>query len=341
MTRLTRRWIRHAPVGTVMGISDLVRSHSASERIVCLGEALVDLICPDPVTSAAEARRYEAHPGGALANVAVAAARAGAPAALAGGIGTDPFGRLLMDRIRAEGVETSRLKELEALETPYAFVTLDLDREPSYRIHGAGIEAGVGAWEGEEDGLLEHCSALVVGSNTLVDPRSSGVTRKAVRLAGERGIPACFDVNLRAHRWEDLARARATCRELAAGCTLVKCNRAEAAWMTEGKGASDEELAEALVGLGAGRGAGSGGYGVLTRGGDGALMAGRARASASAPEIAKPYPLGSGDAFMGTLCAGLVAGAWDPESASESLRGAAIAGAEAARSPSALGGCDR
>ena len=46
--------------------------------IRCLGEALVDLICEHPVASLTEADSFSPHFGGALANVAVAAARAGA-----------------------------------------------------------------------------------------------------------------------------------------------------------------------------------------------------------------------------------------------------------------------
>lgn len=320
-----------------------------SERIVCLGEALVDLICPDPVASAADARRFEAHPGGALANVAVAVARAGGAAALAGATGTDPFGLMLRERLQAEGVDTSRMKSLDALETPYAFVTLDPDHEPTYRIHGAGIEAGVGAWEGQEGELVDGCAALVVGSNTLVDPRSAAVTRVVVALAGRRGIPVCFDVNLRAARWGDLNRALAICREVAAGCVLVKCNRAEATWLTEREGAGAEELAGALARVGAGEGGGVGGdassvaeegagaLGVVTRGAEGAVMGGRIEAHAAAPGVADPYPLGAGDAFMGTLCAGLVATDWRSEAVVDALRRATLAGAEAARTPSALG----
>ena len=52
--------------------------------IVCLGEALVDLICERPVRSLDEADSFSPHFGGALANVAVAARRAGADSARAG-----------------------------------------------------------------------------------------------------------------------------------------------------------------------------------------------------------------------------------------------------------------
>jgi hypothetical protein len=53
-----------------------------ADRILCLGEALVDLICERPIASVAEADAFVPHFGGVVANVAVVAARAGAPVAL-------------------------------------------------------------------------------------------------------------------------------------------------------------------------------------------------------------------------------------------------------------------
>ncbi len=61
--------------------------------IVCLGEGLVDLICERPIASITEADAFAPHFGGALANVAVAATRAGAQAGLAGAAGDDEWGR--------------------------------------------------------------------------------------------------------------------------------------------------------------------------------------------------------------------------------------------------------
>ena len=60
----------------------------AAMRTLCLGEALVDLVCERPVASIAEADAFVPRFGGAIANVAVTAARRGADVALAGGVGT-------------------------------------------------------------------------------------------------------------------------------------------------------------------------------------------------------------------------------------------------------------
>src|SRR5581483_220982 len=76
-------------------------------RTLCLGEALVDLICEQPIDSLAQAGAFVPHFGGAAANVAVMAARAGAKITLAGGAGDDAWGHWLRDRLVAEGVDVT------------------------------------------------------------------------------------------------------------------------------------------------------------------------------------------------------------------------------------------
>lgn len=69
--------------------------------IVSCGEALVDLV-PDPVA------------GGGPMNVAIAAARLGAPAAFAGGISTDVYGDLLWEHLVANRVDTRLCRRFDA-----------------------------------------------------------------------------------------------------------------------------------------------------------------------------------------------------------------------------------
>jgi fructokinase len=72
-------------------------------RILLLGEALVDLICERPVAGLAEADAFVPHFGGAVANVAVGAARQGAQVELAGGAGADAWGGWLRERSPRRG----------------------------------------------------------------------------------------------------------------------------------------------------------------------------------------------------------------------------------------------
>ena len=62
--------------------------------IVSSGEALVDLM-PEAVS------------GGGPMNVAIAAARLGAPSAFVGGISTDSYGDSICSHLTANGVDTS------------------------------------------------------------------------------------------------------------------------------------------------------------------------------------------------------------------------------------------
>jgi hypothetical protein len=137
--------------------------------ILCLGEAIVDLVCEQELDAPTDAEAFRPHFGGALANVAVSAARSGAPAALAGGVGDDPWGRWLSDRLSSEGVGTDWFSRVAGLQTPLAFVTFDRRREPTFLIYGDGIDAGLHSVSDVLTEAVGSSSALVFGSNTLVD----------------------------------------------------------------------------------------------------------------------------------------------------------------------------
>jgi fructokinase len=268
--------------------------------IVCVGEALVDLI-GEP--SGRDPERYTVHFGGALANVAVGIARAGAPAALAGGSGADDFGRFLRERLRSEGVDLRFHAEIPGLLTPFAFVRIDDGGEPHFRIHGDGIEAGLAAVAGREDELVEAAEAVVVGSNTLVAEPGRSVTLTVIERAEAAGVPVLFDPNLRPGRWQRLDEAVELCREVAGRCTVLKSNLTEARLLAGSEPADAAAAAAALIGLGVP-------LAVVTAGPLPAAARGAASAEKAPPTVPDPQPLGAGDAFMAALTAALHRQAW-------------------------------
>ena len=90
--------------------------------IVSCGDAIIDMM-PDPV------------PGGSNMNVAVAAARLGAPTAFLGRVSLDEFGDLLINHMEDSGVDT-RLVERGSEPTAKAIVSLD--PTPSFRFEADG-----------------------------------------------------------------------------------------------------------------------------------------------------------------------------------------------------------
>jgi sugar/nucleoside kinase (ribokinase family) len=299
--------------------------------ILCLGEAIVDLVCEREVESIEEADGLVPYFGGALANVAVAAARAGASAALAGGVGADPWGEWLAARLAAEGVDLTWLSHVEGIQTPVAFVTFDARREPTFEIYGDGLAAGMHSLDGRVDEAVDSAAAVVFGSNTLVGPVERELTMSARTRALEAGVPVLFDPNVRPNRWDDLATVAELSRRLAADAAVLRVNLDEARLLAGADaGSNPEELAEALLRLGPR-------LVVITLGEDGALVRGEARGSAQAGGVEVVSPMGAGDAFMGAFAAALAERNWDLSSADEALAPAVAAGSAACAHWGAIG----
>ena len=288
--------------------------------ILCLGEAIADLVCERDLAPGEEPDGFVPHPGGALANVAVAVARAGADAALLGGVGADLWGDWLRGRLGRARVGLDWMERVEEHATPVAFVTFDQHGEPSFQVYGEGIEATMLAGGRHLGSALGASEALIVGSNTLVGEPERRLTMDARDRALELGLPVLFDPNLRANRWSNLDRAVELCREVCDSIFLVKTARREAELLTGH--ADPAAAAEALCGLGAR-------IAVVTTGAGGALMRGAAEGQTGAPEVAVVSALGAGDAFMGVLAAGLSRLGWEESRAPEALEAAAAAGAGA------------
>ena len=112
---------------------------------LCLGEAIVDLVCERPVRKWEEADSFVPHFGGAVANVAVVAAGVGADVALAGGAGDDAWGHWLRLRLAEAGVDLRWFGLFPQVATPVAFVIVDSEGEPRYQLYGEGIESTIRA----------------------------------------------------------------------------------------------------------------------------------------------------------------------------------------------------
>ncbi len=277
---------------------------------LCLGEALVDLVCEHPASGLAEADSFVPHFGGAVANVTVTAARLGASVALAGGAGDDAWGAWLAGRLTAEGVDLEWFELVDDLATPIAFVVVDDRGEPSYSIYGEGIAALIVAAGPRLDEAVEECDALFFSSNTLAGDDERALTLRARERALELERPICFDPNLRLHRWDSMDRAVESARTCIPGALLVRCNREEAELLT-GEPAA-EAAAEALVAAGAR-------LAVVTLGPDGALLRGEVEADVPGRKARTVSTVGAGDALMGVLLGRLSLGGFSPSAVAAAL----------------------
>lgn len=287
-------------------------------KIVALGEAVAD-IYRDEGSSNVE-MPLTARPGGAPANVAVAAARLGAEAAFAGGVGRDLFGDFILQALETEGVDTSAVRRCDPpTRTSLAFVEIkDGDRSFTfYRSDPAADE--LLSTEDVTREILSGASFVNFGSIPLIkDPARSAIHR-AVELADELEVPVAFDINLREHLWESAEAAREAIAPLLGRSSIVKVSDDELPPLL---GTEDvEEAAETLLERGAA-------LVLVSLGAEGAFYATRAFTGAvPAFGVEVVDPTGAGDAFLAASLVYLSGGEWEEERVREATRRGTAAGA--------------
>jgi fructokinase len=267
-------------------------------RTLCVGEAIVDLICQRPAGSLHEADQFTPYTGGVTVNVAVAAARAGADIVLAGGAGDDRWGAWVRDRLSAEGLDLRWFALAGGPSTALAFITLDDSGEPTYEVYGDGIAALVQALDGQLLEPVDACDALFFTSNTLTTPAAAEITIAARERALELGRPIVFDASLRLGRWKaNPGRAGAAAGDCVPGAFLVKCNALEARLMTGED--EPEKAAASLLAAGAE-------HVIVTLGPRGAILRGKGlRFDVAGRPAHGISTVGAGDVFLGVLLAHL------------------------------------
>jgi fructokinase len=93
-------------------------------KILCIGEALIDMICTDKGKTLSEGENFLKKAGGAPTNVAAAIAALGGRVELAAKVGSDPFGKHLVDIMESAGVSTKWVVMDPDHFTTFAFVSL-------------------------------------------------------------------------------------------------------------------------------------------------------------------------------------------------------------------------
>lgn len=267
-------------------------------RLLVVGEALVEFMRPErglpldrpgPIVGP--------FPSGAPAIFASVAARLGVPTALSAVVGDDPFGRLLLDRLARDGVETGAIRVDPKHTTATAFVAYTSSGERTFVFH---VRQAAAAHLRPSDlgDLPERAEWLHVSGSTLA--LGAGMAETAIEAArrvkaagGRLGV----DPNVRSEAVspETLRRVR----DLVEG--------ADAVFPTEGELEALGLDEDALVARGS--------VVCTTRGAAGAnVRAPGVSVGVAAPPAREVDPTGAGDTFAAGFTAATLLGA-DPESA--------------------------
>ncbi len=169
--------------------------------ILTIGEVLIDLTQTGRDEKGIP--QFAANPGGAPANLAVAASRLGAKTAFIGKVGADGFGRYLSDVLTQNGVDASGVAVDRQHPTTMAVVSVDASGERDFSFYrGANADVMLSS-EDIPDAALEGAKIVHFGSVSLTADPSRSATLDAVRRAKAMGKTITYDPNYRANLWPD------------------------------------------------------------------------------------------------------------------------------------------
>lgn len=171
-------------------------------KVLCIGEALIDMICTDTNTSLSDANNFVKKAGGAPANVAAVIAALGGDVSLAAKVGSDPFGKHLIDTLESFGVSTQWMLIDDAHFTTLAFVSLVDEGERDFYF-SRGADGWLSANDIEKIDLTD-ISVVHFGSATAFLP---GKLQEAYTVLLQKAIDEkkfiSFDPNYRHLLYKD------------------------------------------------------------------------------------------------------------------------------------------
>jgi fructokinase len=175
-------------------------------KILCIGEALIDMICTDRGQSLSDGQHFLKKAGGAPTNVAAAIGALGGKVELAAKVGTDPFGKHLIEVMQSFNVSTKWVIRDPAWFTTFAFVSLMEDGERDFYFN-RGADGQLSRQEVEAINLDEF-SIVHFGSATgfLPGPLQAAY-QDLLQKCLKRDIFISFDPNYRKLLFPDNTRS--------------------------------------------------------------------------------------------------------------------------------------
>lgn len=210
--------------------------------ITALGEILIDFTSQGYNENGQ--MLYARNPGGAPANVVVAAKKLGAQTAFIGKAGRDMHGEFLRSVLQKENVDTAGLILDEQYFTTLAFVEVNEAGERTFSFsRKPGADTRI-LKEEVDINILDNTKIFHVGSLSLTDQPARDTTLYAVKRAKSKGSIISYDPNYRASLWKDEETAKKQMRSLIPYVDFIKISDEETELLTDCKNVQDaaEEL---------------------------------------------------------------------------------------------------
>ncbi len=162
-----------------------------------MGEILVEIMRPEPGMELYETALFLGpFPSGAPAIFIDTVARLGHPAGIIGGVGDDDFGRCVLARLEADGVNCINVAQIPNRATAVAFVTYFADGSRKFIFHIDNTPAVMG--ELAHVDAVEHPAYFhIMGCSLMVNDHFRSRIFRVMDIFAEHGAKISFDPNIR------------------------------------------------------------------------------------------------------------------------------------------------
>jgi len=201
--------------------------------IICLGEALIDMVSDQPGLGLVQSTSFEKAAGGAPTNVAAAVAVLGGSAGLICKVGDDHFGEFIRQALWDCGVDLAHFIKTKEYATQLAFVALTAEGVPDFAFHVKRSADQMLSAAEIDAGYFEEADAFHFGSITLIAEPVRSATLRAIEVAQDAGKLISYDPNLRPPLWPSLDVAQEWIIEGVKLCDVIKVSEEELRFITE------------------------------------------------------------------------------------------------------------
>jgi sugar/nucleoside kinase (ribokinase family) len=168
----------------------------SNKNVVCIGLIVGDFLVK-PVEKMPEkgklvlVDRTELHIGGCAANTGIVLKKMGVDVAVVCKVGDDNLGRFVLNKLKEEGIDVSRIMKSECTNTSGTAVLINSDGERSF-IHSVGANADLKIEEIDFD-FIKKFSILHIAGTFLMPKFDGDPTAEVLKKAKEAGLTTCLD----------------------------------------------------------------------------------------------------------------------------------------------------
>ncbi len=269
-------------------------------KFLVIGRAGLDLYADPPGTQIEDAQKFSAALGGSAANIAVALVRQGSDAALLTAVSNDAVGRYTVKALASYGIDRRFVVNVGG-EARNSLAIVETRNENCQSVIYRNGAADFQIAEADVSGInyLNFAAVIVTGTSLAQEP-SRSATIVAMQLARAAGLLLIIDIDYRPYSWRSKNEAQAVCLEAARMCDLVVGNDEEFSVLAGSL--NGLPLAEEL--------SHQAGRIIIYKQGEKGCATFTSDGHFNTPvfPVTALKPTGAGDAFMGGLISGLVAG---------------------------------